>query len=47
MNHEQVLELITTRETVATTQAEQLREQIAALTEQLAVVDSSSARRMP
>jgi hypothetical protein len=39
MNHEQVLELITTRETVAGAQAEQLRAQIAALTEQLVAVD--------
>jgi hypothetical protein len=43
MNHEQVLELITTRETVAAAHAEQLREQIAALTEQLAVVDAELA----
>jgi prefoldin subunit 5 len=43
MNHEQVLELITTRETVATAQAEQLRAQIAALTEQLVVVDAELA----
>jgi hypothetical protein len=43
MNHEQVLELITARETVATTQAEQLRAQIAALTEQLAVIDAELA----
>jgi hypothetical protein len=40
MNHEQVLELITTRETVATAHAEQLRVQIAALTEQLVAVDA-------
>jgi hypothetical protein len=43
MNHEQVLELITTRETVAGAQAEQLRAQIAALTEQLVVVDAELA----
>jgi hypothetical protein len=43
MNHEQLLELITTRETVATAQAEQLRTQIAALTEQLVVVDAELA----
>jgi hypothetical protein len=43
MNHEQVLELITTRETVATAHAEQLRTQIAALTEQLAVADAELA----
>ena len=43
MNHEQVLELITAREAVAATQAEQLRAQIAALTEQLVVVDAELA----
>jgi prefoldin subunit 5 len=43
MNHEQVLDLITARETVATAHAEQLRTQIAALTEQLAVVDAELA----
>ncbi|GAA0903876.1 hypothetical protein [Virgisporangium aurantiacum] len=43
MNHEQVLELITAREAVAATQAEQLRVQIAAFTEQLAVVDAELA----
>jgi hypothetical protein len=43
MNHEQVLDLITTRETVASAHAEQLRAQIAALTEQLDVVDAELA----
>jgi hypothetical protein len=43
MNHEQILELITTREAVATAQAEQMRAQIAALTEQLALVDAELA----
>lgn len=43
MNHEQVLELITTRETVAGAQAAQLRDQIAALTEQLVAVDAELA----
>ena len=43
MNHEQVLELITTRETIAAAQAEQLRAQIAALTEQLVAVDAELA----
>jgi hypothetical protein len=43
MNHEQVLDLITARESAATVQAEQLREQIATLTEQLAVVDTELA----
>ena len=43
MNHEQVLDLITTREAVTTAQAEQLRAQIAALTDQLALVDAELA----
>jgi hypothetical protein len=43
VNHEQVLDLITIRESAATVQAEQLREQIATLTEQLAVVDTELA----
>lgn len=43
MNHERVLELIATRETLAGAQAEQLRVQIAALTEQLVVVDAELA----
>lgn len=43
MNHEQVLDLITARESAATVQAEQLREQIATLAEQLAVVDTELA----
>jgi hypothetical protein len=43
MNHDQVLELIATRETVAAAQAEQLRAQSAALTEQLVVVDAELA----
>lgn len=43
MNHEQVLELITAREAMAATQAEQLRAQIAALTDQLVVVDTELA----
>jgi hypothetical protein len=43
MNHEQVLDLITARETTATAQAEQLRAQIATLAEQLAVVDTELA----
>lgn len=43
MNHEQLLELITTRETIAASHAEQLRAQIAALTEQLAVIDAELA----
>ena len=43
MNHEQVLDLITARESVAAAQAEQLRAQIATLTEQLAVVDTELA----
>ena len=43
MNHEQVLDLITARESAATVQAEQLRAQIATLAEQLAVVDTELA----
>ena len=43
MNHEQALELITARETVATAHAEQLRAQIGALTEQLDVADAELA----
>ncbi|GAA4733893.1 hypothetical protein [Phytohabitans rumicis] len=43
MNHERVLELIATRETVAGAQAEQLRVQIAELTEQLVVVNAELA----
>ncbi|MER7009698.1 hypothetical protein ABT297_42575, partial [Dactylosporangium sp. NPDC000555] len=43
MSHEQVLGLITARESAATVQAEQLREQIAALAEQLVVVDTELA----
>jgi prefoldin subunit 5 len=43
MNYERVLELIATRETVAGAQAEQLRAQIAALTEQLVAVDAKVA----
>jgi hypothetical protein len=43
MNHEQVLELITARETVATAHADQLRVQIAALTEQLVAADAELA----
>ncbi len=43
MNHEQILDLITIRESAAAVQAEQLREQIATLTEQLAVVDTELA----
>ena len=43
MNHEQVLDLITGRETAATAQAERLREQIVTLTEQLAIVDTELA----
>ncbi|WP_432986313.1 hypothetical protein [Dactylosporangium sp. CA-233914] len=43
MNHEQILDLITTRETAATTQAEQLREQINTLTEQLAAIETELA----
>jgi hypothetical protein len=43
MNHEQVLELITTWETVADAHAEQLRAQIATLTEQLVAVDAELA----
>jgi hypothetical protein len=43
VNHEQVLDLITGRESVATAQAEQLREQIATLTEQLAILDTELA----
>jgi hypothetical protein len=40
MNHEQVLDLITARETAATAQAEQLREQIATPTEQLTTTET-------
>jgi len=40
MNHDQVLELITARETVAGAHAEQLHTQIAELTEQLVAVDA-------
>ncbi len=40
MNHESILDLLTTRETAATTQAEQLREQITTLTEQLTTVET-------
>jgi hypothetical protein len=43
VNHEQVLDLITARESTATVQAEQLREQIATLTEQLAAIDTELA----
>ena len=43
MNHEQVLGLITTRETATAAEAEQLRAQIAALAEQLAVLDTELA----
>jgi hypothetical protein len=43
MNHEQVLDLITGRETAATARAERLRAQIATLTEQLAMVDTELA----
>jgi hypothetical protein len=40
VNHEQVLDLITARENVATAQAEQLREQIATLTAHLATINT-------
>jgi hypothetical protein len=40
VNHESILDLITTRETIATAQVEQLREQITALTEQLAAIET-------
>jgi polyhydroxyalkanoate synthesis regulator phasin len=43
VNHESILDLITTRETAATAQAEQLREQITTLTEQLAAVETELA----
>jgi hypothetical protein len=43
MNHERVLELIATRETVAGAQAEQVRVQIAELTEQLVVFNAELA----
>ncbi|MDT7804579.1 MAG: hypothetical protein QOI78_8012 [Actinomycetota bacterium] len=43
MNHEQVLDLIATREGAAAVQAERLREQIATLTEQLAVISTELA----
>lgn len=43
MNHDSILDLITTRETVATAQTEQLREQITTLTEQLAAIQTELA----
>jgi hypothetical protein len=43
VNHEAILDLITTREATATTQAEHLHEQIGALTEQLAAIQSELA----
>jgi uncharacterized membrane protein len=43
VNHESILDLINVRDTAATTQAAQLREQIATLTEQLSVVETELA----
>jgi len=43
VNHESILDLITTRATAATAQAEQIREQIATLTEQLTAVETELA----
>lgn len=43
MNHESILDLITTRETAATARAGQLREQITTLTEQLTAIETDLA----
>jgi hypothetical protein len=43
VNHESILDLITTRATAATAQAEQLREQITTLTGQLTTVETELA----
>jgi hypothetical protein len=43
VNHEQVLDLITARETAATAQAGQLHEQISTLTGQLAAIETELA----
>jgi hypothetical protein len=43
VNHESILDLITTRETVAAAQAEQLREQITTLAAQLAAIETELA----
>jgi len=43
VNHESILDLISTRETAATTQAGRLREQITTLTEQLTAIETDLA----
>jgi hypothetical protein len=43
VNHESILDLITTYETVAAAQAEQLHEQITTLTEQLVAIETELA----